>query len=36
MRKYTFTLLMFQNSQRRDFRLSQLAEEYLLEINIRS
>ena len=34
---YTFTLLMFQNSQRRDFRLTrELAEEYLLEINIRS
>lgn len=34
---YSFTLLMFQNSQRRDFRLTrELAEEYLLEINIRS
>ena len=34
---YSFTLLMFQNSRRRDFRLTrELAEELLLEINTRS
>ena len=34
---HSFTLLMFQNSRRRDFRLTrELAEECLLEINIRS
>ncbi len=34
---YSFTLLMFQNSRRRDFRLTRkLAAEHLLEINVRS
>ncbi len=34
---YSFTLLMFQNSRRRDFRLTRgLAEELLLEIKTRS